>query len=492
MASLESSESADSTQTSTPEYRTMQKCYVKLIDLLKSSIDTVGDALFAEGHISKDVKEKLGMESMTPTEKARKVVDCLMDRVKHRPSVYSELAMILENQGPWTKMTVDGLNTCYQSLTEQVNPTQAASATKKSTHTSSTSSTPSQLTSETNDTVTPSDTKLIHPIPTGELVEKTIRTSSTRTSDIAHDESYGFRCPHCALCSVDVFLSAKGCPNASDKDPQLFPFLDTSKLSEGDKINLEHRLRSETKKMILSFADLTRTMKRSLEHREVKVNDLAASLLTLGAFKSGIAEKSLLEEDETSIRQASCIADIFMTLTNYISFFNYEIIEHLVKDLGTENDSANLDRYVTAFNVFCRRSVFEVPSQVFGSATTSSTKFRKFAVKYSEDASENARCTMETAKQLQGTIADLFDITPCALQLVSIVKGCMQLQFVLPAFIAKQVFPLSSSQQETLRTVGIRVVGEPEVSNEDNPQNERYIDEVTINNHDCTHTSLAL
>ena len=212
MASLESSESADSTQTSTPEYRTMRKCYVKLIDLLKSSIDTVGDALFAEGHISKDVKEKLGMESMTPTEKARKVVDCLMDRVKHRRSVYSELVMILEKQGPWTKMTVDELNTCYQSLTEQGNPTQAASATEKSTHTSSTSSTPSQLTSETNDTVTHSDTKLVYPTPTGKPVEKTIRSSSTRTGDIAHDESYGFRCPHCALCSVDVFLSPKGCP----------------------------------------------------------------------------------------------------------------------------------------------------------------------------------------------------------------------------------------------------------------------------------------
>ena len=481
MASLESSETADSTQTSTPEYRTMQKCYVKLIDLLKSSIDTVGDALFAEGHISKDVKEKLGMESMTPTEKARKVVDCLLDRVKHHPSVYSEFVMILEKQGPWTKMTVNELNTRYQSLTEQVNPTQAASATEKSTHTSSTSSTPSQLTLETNDTVTHSDTKLVHPIPTGKPVEK---ASSTRTSDIAHDESYGFRCPHCALCSVDVFLSVKGCPNASDKDPQLFPFLDTSKLSEGDTINLEHRLRSETKKMILSFADLTRTMSRSLEHREVKVKVLAASLLTLGAFKSGVAKKSLLEEDETSIRQASCIADIFMTLTDYISFFNYEIIEHIVKDLGTENDRANLDRYVTAFKAFCRRSVFEVPSQVFGSATTSPGKFSKFAVKYSEDASENARCTMETAKQLQGTIADLFDITPCALQLVSIVKGCMQLQFVLPAFIAKQVFPHSSSQQEALKTLGIRVVGELEVSNEDNPQNERYIDGVTINDHD--------
>ena len=116
MASLESGESADSTQTSTPEYRTMRKCYVKLIDLLKSSIDTVGDALFAEEHISEDLRDTLRMNSVKQINKAREVVDCLMDRVKHRPSVYSEFVLILENQGPWAKLIVDELNTCYQSF----------------------------------------------------------------------------------------------------------------------------------------------------------------------------------------------------------------------------------------------------------------------------------------------------------------------------------------------------------------------------------------
>ena len=462
MASLESSENAGSVQTLTPEYCTMRKCYVKLIDVLKQSIGTVGDVLFAEEHISEDVRDTLRMDSVKLIDKARKVVDCMMDRVKHRPSVYNELVMILEKQGPWTKVIVDELNMCYQSLTEQ-----AASATDKSAHTSST---PSQPTLDTNDTLTHSNTKVSHSTPIGEHASEPIRSNPTRTGDIAHDESYGFKCPHCSLCSVDVFLSAKGCPNAIDKDSQLFPFLDTSKLSKDDKINLEHRLRSETKKMILSFAGLTRSMKRSLEHREIKVKDLAASLLTLGDFKSGIADKSLLEEDEEHFRHPSSIADIFLILTDYISFFNYEIIEHIVKDFGTEDDRSNLERYITAFNAFCRRSVFEVPAEVFGSATTSSSKFRKFAVKYSEDASENARSTVETAKQLQGKIADLFDITPCALQLISIVKGCMQLQFLLPAFIAEQIFPLSSSQLGNLRAIGVRVVSEPEVSNEDNQQ----------------------
>lgn len=107
--------------------------------------------------------------------------------------------------------------------------------------------------------------------------------------------------------------------------------------------------------------------------------------------------------------------------------------------------------------------MFEVPCQVLGSTPSSQSKFKTFAVKYSEDAHH----TMETAKQLQEKIADLFNITPCALQLVSIIKGCMQLQFSLPAFIAEQIFPPSPSQLEILRTLHVRMDVEP---HEDNQQ----------------------
>lgn len=438
----------------------MLRCY-DLLNLLAPSIDAVGDALFAKQHISRDVRDTLRMDSMKPIDKVRKVIDCVTDRVEHIPRVYKEFVVILEKKG--AKSLADELNTYYHR------PSNASVPVESRHMTGFLDAIPSLLTLETEqptgtatrDMTTPSDTELVHPSTAPPLGH-----TSTQTEDTLQLESYGFRCPHCALCTVDEFLSEKGCPKASNKDPQMFPFLDTSGLSEGDKINLEHRLKSETRKIICSFADLTRSTKRSLECQKVDVEDLATSLLVLEAFKAGIAKKPLLKEDETNIKEASSIADIFLILTDYISFFNYEIIEHIVKDFGTEDDHKSLAEYIAAFNDFCRRSVFEVPCHVLGTAPTSSSKFRTFAVKYSEDAHH----TMENAKLLQRKIADLFNITPCALQLVSIVRGCMQLQFSLPAIIAEQILPPSPSQLKNLRTLSVRMIVEPEVSNEDDQQ----------------------
>ena len=87
-------------------------------------------------------------------------------------------------------------------------------------------------------------------------------------------------------------------------------------------------------------------------------------VLSLGKLAS-ICPKALAEEDEGHLREEKSILDVFSALLSYTSFFHYRIIETLVIEFGTPQDGEKLKQYVAAFNRFCKRSVFEVPPNVF-------------------------------------------------------------------------------------------------------------------------------
>ena len=51
---------------------------------------------------------------------------------------------------------------------------------------------------------------------------------------------------------------------------------------------------------------------------------------------------------------------------NYVSFFNFHIIQNLINKYGRDEDKIKLTAYEAKFKEICKRSVFEVPEAVFG------------------------------------------------------------------------------------------------------------------------------
>ena len=265
----------------------------------------------------------------------------------------------------------------------------------------------------------------------------------------------GFVCPYCGKCTMEQFFS-DGCPKqvqaaAAEKKKTLFPYLDMSNINEADWIDFQDRLTSETREIKLRFARFTLNVIRSLEILEIPLEKIKVSLLSLTAFTDNIGVKTLDMEDKCKIEAATTLSEVFIVLQNYISFFNYHIIEHIIDQHGATRDRTWLEEYLRKFHIFCQRSIFEVPKNLFPSISRFTAKV--FALKCTEGV-----VTMQGLKGVMGQIAKIFHMRPAALQLCSIKKGCVELHFLISTAVADIIFPVSSPQHLALSEIGVKVL----------------------------------
>ena len=114
----------------TPEYRTVVKCSHSLVDMLKQSYKELGNVLFAEGLISKEIWDGLRMESVPPVDKAASIVSSLIDRIEQDTNSYHKFVKILEREKPWSDLLLETLNTHYLSLNELTSESEEESRPK--------------------------------------------------------------------------------------------------------------------------------------------------------------------------------------------------------------------------------------------------------------------------------------------------------------------------------------------------------------------------
>ena len=410
--------------TSSPEYLTIRECYPHLVSVVKDSYDTIGDRLFSKGYVSRKTHNFIRMDSKMPTEKARKLLDTILDRIVYCPNVFNDFIEILEKEGPSTGDLVRELREVYKTKGECIVEPSPDQNTKES---DCDSKGPPSIDSSSEDS--------FH--------------STTDQPESTHRQP-GFVCPNCGECTLEQFFSEKGCPKAEQK--KLFPFLDMSALEDDAKVDLEQRLIFDTRKMVTKFASFTLFLEQSLEDQEIPLRKIVDCVLSLQAFTEDIGLKLLEKKDEEAIQQAQSVTDIFIILRSYISFFNYEIMEHLVEHHGSPDDHRRLEEYLTAFNTFCQRSVFEVPPNVYSSK--SRTDCKVFAVK----CTKRVATTLESVQGVRGKMAGILGLTPSSLQLCSVRKGCMELRFLISTAVANRILPVSPAKQLALKEIGVRVL----------------------------------
>ena len=398
----------------TPEYLAFQKCYQVLVTTIKTESGAFCDALFARGYISESVRDFARNRFISEEEKAQKFVDTLIDRIKVDVSVFHGFIEIIKR--PSMNSVVEILQQSYETECEQLSPVVDANEKR-------------------NDS---SDCESFH----------------SCAEDVCTD---GFLCPYCKKCTMEQFFSDKGCPKkkqSSDSEADtlsLFPYLDASALPNGEGIALEMQLSSETRQMITRFADFTVLTRESLDTRKVSLEKLKDTILSLEAFTEDIGVKLLEPHDRDNIRKASSVAEIFITLRDYISFFNYQIIEHLIKHHGSTDDQRRQEEYLESFNTFCQRSIFEVPTKIFSNSPCQYG--RLFALKCTERVA-----TLNGIQGVKERVAQVFGLQPLALQLRSIKKGCIELHFLISAAVADRILPVSPSQHSALSEIGVRVL----------------------------------
>ena len=158
----------------------------------------------------------------------------------------------------------------------------------------------------------------------------------------------------------------------------------------------------------------------------------------------------VLQHRLQELKAANTICEVFLVLNEYFSFFNYQLLQHIIKSLGTEEDKAGLQRYKEDFNQYAKRRVFECLPE-FGpiSDADHADIFVKLDSQYDN----------YTVAQIEGFRHKLSEILRVSFQgilrLCRVDKGCVQLMFQVPSFVQREIFPLSREQEKALLAVGV-------------------------------------
>ena len=247
----------------------------------------------------------------------------------------------------------------------------------------------------------------------------------------------------CGKCTFFSFMQ-RSCPTPI---PCSFPYLNLSRLTNEQQEELKGKLQFESQQIMIQFQELVSKTIESLISQKVSLDKLVSHVMTLGAFKPVAKEPQvpLFQYCFKELKSADTIPKIFLILNDYFSFFNYHVIEHIIKTLGTEEDKAGLQSYSKHFNEYAKRRIFECQAE-FG--TLSDTDHADIFVKLD---SQYDNSTVVEIEVFRHKLSDILGVSyKGVLRLCRVEKGCFQLMFQVPSFVQQEVFPLSEQQEKLL------------------------------------------
>ena len=137
----------------------------------------------------------------------------------------------------------------------------------------------------------------------------------------------GFECPLCHNCSLEKYLKRE-CPKFHSSSDSAFPYLDTTKLTEDEKLTLHVKLVKETDSLNDEFNDLVYQLIELLEkmssEKLIKVSNFVK-------YRLSVSDPLLDSEVITASAIIKC-------LKGSASFFNYNNIQNIITKFGTETD----------------------------------------------------------------------------------------------------------------------------------------------------------
>ena len=154
----------------------------------------------------------------------------------------------------------------------------------------------------------------------------------------------------CGKCTFFSFIE-RGCPTPIPSASS-FPYLDLSGLTHEQQQELRGRLRFESLEIMIHFQELVSSTILSLKKQQIPITDLVSHIMTLGAFDPVYKKPQIpaFHHYFRDLKSADTVSKVFVVLADYFSFFNYHIIEHIIKACGTKEDKDNLLRYKKEFD----------------------------------------------------------------------------------------------------------------------------------------------
>ena len=240
--------------------------------------------------------------------------------------------------------------------------------------------------------------------------------------------------------------------DAPQPHPKLsFPCLDLKKLSEKEKQQLRDELYGDSVDIMNKFQELFSATTKSLKKRSVSVTEILCHLVGLGSLKPTFLDQGLPFRCQLpGLKSTKNVDEVMLCIGDYCSFFNSQMLECIIENLGTDQDEENLSKYRAEFRKYAERHVFECPSEV---GKMSKEDHAEMFIKL-DDTYEN--CTVGNLCVFVRKLQDILKTSSTSgLKLCRTEPGCLKLTFQLPLSVLQDIFPLSSEQEADLAGLGV-------------------------------------
>ena len=307
----------------------------------------------------------------------------------------------------------------------------------------------SEVLSQYNSKTTPEETSATAGVLVSEYPITSAAAHSTSPPSSEGSQKLPFGCG-CGKCTFFSFIES-GCPTPIPSASS-FPYLNLSGLTHEQQQELRGRLQFESQQIMMRFQELVSATIKSLITQNVSQTLLVSHVMTLGTFKPVFKEPQvpLFQYCFQRLETANSIPKIFLILKDYFSFYNYHVIEHIIKELGTEENMAGLQKYKEQFNQYAKRRIFECLPE-FGPVSDADHAdiFVKVDLQY-----ENF--TVTEIEMFRHKLSDILRVSSQGiLRLCRVEKGCFQFIFQVPSFVQQEIFPLSRDQEITLEAESV-------------------------------------
>ncbi len=157
----------------------------------------------------------------------------------------------------------------------------------------------------------------------------------------------------------------------------------------------------------------------------------------------------MFRKKRRQLESCSTISEMWRILCDYISFFDFYIIEIITKQLGTEDDCLYLGQYMVAFKKYLNNRVF--PLKIVHPQAPRDDSI-KMILKLDSSYDD---CDLAHLEDLKETVATMLNLEPYCVQLQEVQRGCIQLVLSIPEFIVDSIFPLTPDQELTLQQLKV-------------------------------------
>ena len=179
---------------------------------------------------------------------------------------------------------------------------------------------------------------------------------------------------------------------------------------------------NDIKNIKKKFTNLQTATRESLKKSETV--DLLSLVALLTSYRSSCAvidkeSDMLLADQQGDLRRAASVDEIFVIISPFWSFLDFEILEDVIEKFGAESDQSDLATYFTELKKFLNTWKVE-PCKI--SRLDDDKKKVKFCFKLDTDS-------LAIYRDLKAAIARILKVDVYALHLHSIEPGCIQLIF---------------------------------------------------------------